>query len=447
LILILRLGLRPVSAGRRGLKTCSVPVSCFPLEIQRRIAKSVVSKSVGVPYRCAVISLVRGRAGYYSWRREISFSMRAATLSVTMVFAVLLAPMGGAQTTATTDPVGVVTTVSCLSNSDTFVSLPFTRAPEFVGAIASAAGNKINISGSTGWSTNQFVYNGTTQHNHYYALIGTGGAGKEGHFYNITGNNATALTVDTSTHSLTGVPANAQVLVIPHWTLATIFPAADANVSFTPTTSVPTYKTQILPNYVFAGSNLPASPTYYFDGNTSKWRRVGDNGQDYGDDVVNPNSYFVVRNANSAPTLPFNPAGSVLMKKFATPLVSSSSSTKDNAAAMIRPVDVTLSNCGLNPADGSFVATPAPRTIQNVPRTQFKDQLFLFDNTQVAMNKTPSAVYYYLAAPGKGASWKLAGDGLTNHNNDMIPAGTALVIRKAKAATNQTVFWVNAPNY
>jgi uncharacterized protein (TIGR02597 family) len=345
-----------------------------------------------------------------------------------------------------TDPVGFTTT-SCLGNSDTFVSLPFTRAPEFVGAIASASGSTINISGSTGWTASQFVYNGTTQHNHYYALIGTGGAAKEGHFYNITNNTATSLTVDTSADSLSGAPANSQVLVIPHWTLATIYPATDANVTFTPTAVIGTYKTQILPNFVFAGSNLPASPTYFFDGNTSKWRRVGDGGADFGDDVIAPNSYFVVRNINGAPTLPLNSVGAVLTKKFATPLATSATQLTDNAAAMIRPVDVTLLTSGLTPTDGSFVASTVANSIRNQSRITLKDQLLLFDNSQVATNKTPSAVYYYLNAIGKAGGWKLSGDGLTDHGNDIIPAGTALVIRKAKTAGGATVFWTNAPTY
>ena len=176
------------------------------------------------------------------------------------------------------------------------------------------------------------------------------------------------MTVDTSGDSLSGVPANSQVLVVPHWTLATIYPATDANVTFTPTAVIGTYKTQILPNFAFTGSNLPASPTYFFDGNTSKWRRVGDGGADFGDDVIAPNNYFVVRNANGAPTLPLNSVGSVLTKKFATPLATSNSQLKDNAAAMIRPVDVALSATGLSPTDGSFVASTNHRTARKMTR-------------------------------------------------------------------------------
>ena len=42
-----------------------------------------------------------------------------------------------AQTTVATDPVGF-TTFACPANSDTFVSVPFVRIPEFVGAVAAS---------------------------------------------------------------------------------------------------------------------------------------------------------------------------------------------------------------------------------------------------------------------------------------------------------------------
>jgi uncharacterized protein (TIGR02597 family) len=377
--------------------------------------------------------------------------MRFAIFSLTLASIFLLTPTSRAQTSATTEPVGF-TSVSCLSNSDTFVAVPFTRAPEFVGAIsANATSSVLTVSGNP-WGANQFVFGGS-QHNHYYVLVGPGGGAKEGHTYNIASNTTNQITVDTSTDNLTGVAANTQILVIPHWTLATIFPATDANVSFTPTTSSATYKTQIIPNYAFTGSNLPAPTVYFFsnnvDGTTSNvgWRVVGNNTADHSDDVLTPNSYFVVRNLNSAPTLPFNSVGSVLTKKFATPLVTSASQVKDNAAAMIRPVDVALNATGLSPADGSFVATSTGKGIKDQQRVALKDRLFLFDNAQMAINKSPTAIYYYSDAIGKAGGWKLSGDGLTNHDTDIIPAGTAIVIRKAKTAGGATVFWTNAPNY
>ena len=45
--------------------------------------------------------------------------------------------------------------------------------------------------------------------------------------------------------------------------------------------------------------------------------------------------------------------------------------------------------------------------------------------------------------------WRLLyGDSLTtDHGGDVIPAGSAILIRKAKTESDTTVFWINAPTY
>jgi uncharacterized protein (TIGR02597 family) len=340
------------------------------------------------------------------------------------------------QTSVPTDPVGF-TKVSCLANSDTFVSIPFTRPAEYVGAIASAAGSTITVSGNP-WTGNQFVYAAGTQPKHYYALIGAGTSNtKQGHTYLVTANGTNTLTVDVSQDDLAGIPANAQLLVIRYWTPATVFPASDANISFTPTTSSGSYKTQLrIPNYGAAGINLPYSPVYFFsdnvDGTSSNvgWRVVGDNITDHSDDPLLPDGHIVVRNQNGAPSLPFTALGSVLTKKLSVPLITSASQAQDNPVSMIRPFGMTLNAVGLNPGDGSFVAN---------------DQLLLFDNTQVGFDKAPSAIYSYNVNGTNSAGWRLSGDAVTDHGNDVVPDGSAMVVRKAAQAGAPTAFWTNAP--
>lgn len=353
--------------------------------------------------------------------------------------------------TVTTDPVGF-TTMSQLGASDTFVSIPFTRIPAFTGAVSSVSGNQITISGAAFTaSPPQFVYAAGTQPNHYYALIGPGGTGntKEGHSYPITSNDATSVTVSPGSDSTSGIVAGAQILIIPNWTLGTLYPSTDQNVSFTPTTSTRTFKTQILiPNYNAPGVNQGFSTVYFFSNNVNGssnnvgWRVVGNNTAPRDDDPLLPDGYFVVRNLGGAPTHPVTPAGAVLTKKFATPLMTQASQAQDNSVAMIRPIDVSLNNTGLGPADGSFVATTSTRA--------FKDQLLLYDNTTVALNKSPSKVYFYsnnVNGSSNNVGWRIVGDNTTDRGGDIIPAGSAMVIRKAANGTGGTVFWTNAPTY
>ncbi len=359
----------------------------------------------------------------------------------------------------TTDPVGFLqpfnsspNQINLLANSDTLVSVPFTRPPAFTGSIASASGNVITVNGSPGWQTSpqQFVYAQSTQSNHYYALIGPGTSNpKEGHVYNITGNGSNTLTVDTTNDNLTGIPANSQVIILPHWTLATVFPSTDANVSYTPTTATRSFKTEILiPNFSPTGTNPSASAAYFYSNNVNSssnnvgWRLVGDNTTPHDDDVLIPNGYFIVRNQNGAPGLTLTTAGSVLTKKLVTPEITNASLAIDNSVAMVRPVAVSLNSTGLGPADNSFVATTATRS--------FKDELFVFDNSVASFNKSASAAYFYsnnVNNTTNNVGWRLVGDNTTDHGNDMIPAGSAIIIRKAANGTGGTVYWTNAPTY
>jgi uncharacterized protein (TIGR02597 family) len=348
-------------------------------------------------------------------------------------FAIVLTAYVGtvalAQTSVTTDPVGFITT-SCLGNSDTYLGIPLTRPPEFAGTVQSANANTLTINGTPGWTNNQFVYAAGTQPKHYYVLIGNGGATnpKEGHSYTVTSNGSNTLTVDTSLDNLTGVAANTRVTLIPYWTPATIFPATDVGTSFTATDSPPAYKTQLLvPNTSAAGINPPPVATYFFisSGSNIGWRLVGDDTTDHGDDPFLPDNYLIVRNANGAPTLPLTPTGSILMGKVAVPILASGSQQQDNPVAVIRPVDVALDAIGLAPIDNSFVQG---------------DQLLLFDDTQQQIGKQPSKTYTF------NDGWRLNTDNL-DHSKDIIPSGSAMLVRKAAKSGGGTVYWVNAPTY
>jgi uncharacterized protein (TIGR02597 family) len=344
------------------------------------------------------------------------------------------------------------TSINCLSNSDTFVSLPFTRLPEFVGTVQSVSGNSIVVNG-TPWTAGQFVYATGTQPKRYYALIGPAGTtnAKEGRTFFITGNSSNTLTLETTPDGLNGIPAGAQLLVIPSWTLKTVFAASDASVSFTATVSTRSFKTEILiPANDATGVNLAYSRVYFFSNNVNNstgnvgWRALGDNTADRGDDPLAPDGYFVVRNLNAAPTLPLFSVGAVLTKKLSVPLTApaSGSQGQDKAVSMVRPVDVILANTGLSPADGSFVAT--------TETNDFKDRLLVYNNAQVALNKAPSAVYFYsnnVNSTTSNIGWRLVGDNTTPRDNDVIAAGSGFTIRKAGNGIGQTVVWTNAPTY
>src|SRR5205085_6008766 len=133
-------------------------------------------------------------------------------------------------------------------------------------------------------------------------------------------------------------PANAQVEVIPYWTPATIFPASDSGVSFTPTNSPPAYQTLIrVPDYTAATYNSYAAE-YYFNGGA--WQRVSPAGVG-DDDPLLPDGYFVVRNNTGVPTLSLTNIGAVLLKKLAVALTATGS-PQDNAVSIVRQLNFAL---------------------------------------------------------------------------------------------------------
>ena len=345
-----------------------------------------------------------------------------------------IAPALQAQTTATTDPVGFTTT-SCLASSDTIIGLPVTRTAEYSGSIVSIAGNVITMSGSPGWTANQFVYAAGTQAKTYYVLLGANTSPtnpKEGSFYTITANSTNTLTVNLNGDDLSSVPANTQLTIIPYWTLGTVFPAADSSVSFITTTQVFSRQTEILlPDTSSVGFNLPPPFTYFFY--NGAWRLVGtDLAISRNDDVMSPGDYFTVRNKATATAL--TSLGGVLMKKITNPLATSASSKQDNFVSLLRPVDVKLTDLGLI-TSGAFTAT-----------TQLfnrKDELFTFDNSQTGINKGVAATYFYYSG-----AWRKVGQDITSDfGTDTIPLGSGFIIRKAVAAGGPTAFWVNDKTY
>lgn len=103
-----------------------------------------------------------------------TFSKLPVSLAA-LLAAALLPGVANAQT-AVTDPVGFVS-LPLPANSDTFISIPFTRAAEFTGSVNSVSGGTITLTGTPGFAANRFAPLVTADpatggHNTYYAIIG-----------------------------------------------------------------------------------------------------------------------------------------------------------------------------------------------------------------------------------------------------------------------------------
>ncbi|MDG2124705.1 MAG: TIGR02597 family protein, partial [Verrucomicrobiales bacterium] len=120
-------------------------------------------------------------------------------------------------------PVGVVSTAQ-LADADRFTSVPFHRQPAFNGLVASASGDRVSVQGSPDWGTSpkQFVFAAGVQEERYFACVISGA--KAGYLFKVVDNGASSVTLDLNGNSLDGVVEGDLIVVVPYWTLDTIFP-------------------------------------------------------------------------------------------------------------------------------------------------------------------------------------------------------------------------------
>ena len=315
--------------------------------------------------------------------------------------------------------------LTLLGNSDTFVSLPYTRAGVFVQIVSSISSNVVTVSGTPNWAPNQFVYSTQTQTNTGFARFSSGAA--NGKLYTITANGLNTLTLNLGSDSLSNVVAGDVLTIESYWTPATIFPNG-AGIFASPTPGN-RYTEVLLPDSSTAGINLSATKVLYF--NAGVWKQVGQGITSHNDDVLSPNSFFIVRHnvpTNSTLTV----LGSVVSAKMAVQLQASPSTQQDNNVALARPVAISLDDSGLI-TSGAFLASPLPGN-----RT---DELQIFDNSVAQKNKSSSAVYYYWSS-----AWRRVGAGSTDVGADQVfTPGAGIVIRKATNSAG--AMWINSPTW
>ncbi|MEO6567318.1 MAG: TIGR02597 family protein [Opitutaceae bacterium] len=338
--------------------------------------------------------------------------------------------MALAAAAVTSEPVGF-SSVSLLPASDTFVAVTFLRPTVFAGRISSVTGNSLAVEGAATWSAGQFVYAAGSQPNTYFILIGSGPS--EGGTFMVTGNGANTITVDLAGGSLNGVAAGDAIRVVPYWTLGTLFPAASAGVSFTPTSDVASLQTVVS---LFAppsvGINPEPTATFFFF--SGAWRQSGQSPSlNWDDHVVGLHTPMKVRNAVGGGVLVT--AGAVVMQKLALPIRTQTGGQQDNPIALTRPVPVTLNDSGLA-ASGAFIASATALSRA--------DLLMVTDNTVQGINKAASAIYIY-----QNSAWRKLGQPLNqDFGADVVfDSAKSVSIRSAPSSDGASRFWINPANY
>lgn len=362
--------------------------------------------------------------------------MISGKLVLSFLFGSILAMSLPAQTVST-PVVGFVTT-TLAAGTDTIIAPQVLRPSELsaaVSGVSSTATQATLALSGVSLTANQFQFNASTQPKTYFALV-TGG-NLSGTYFLVASNTTSGITVDLD--GLTASSADiTSIEVRPCWTLGTLFPASDANVSFTPSTSAggaARRTTILIPNTTGSGINRAPSATYFFNNATGvqDWVTTTATTTKAGTTPILPGGYLVHRNTGGTPVnLSFTHSGAVLAQPLTTYVATATSGLNDTYVALPRASDYTLSQLGL--ADAAFTQSI------NKGGSGRRDQLLVIPQTGSGINRAPAATYFKFAN-----DWFSTANTAVATNNAVIPAGSAVIIRKVAADGNDRV-WVNTNN-
>jgi len=348
-----------------------------------------------------------------------------------------------------TPPIGI-NKVTCLTNSDTIVGIPFRKEGS---RSTLTSGAPLAVDGAPDYREiplSALTLEADSLSKHY--LHFTSGA-RDGRWYNIVANSSNSVTIDLNGDSLDGVVSGDRITIAEYWTLDTLFPPDQATTGWaedpenpgtyiqnghaivaSSSTSLRNRKTRLfIPDTVDDGINFAARETLYI-ANELWYNAKGDVPVD-ADFVLSPDSFITISHPVTVthPTH-FRSSGEVLLSNMSIPLHSISSGAQDNHLALQRPVDIRIDQLNLIES-GAF--TPSNGTsLRNR-----KDVVFLYDNSKADVNRSADKTLYH-----DGTTWRNA-QGDIEASDQIVPASAGFIIRKASSATPVTIFWQNQPTY
>jgi len=354
--------------------------------------------------------------------------MRLAKLSHLPILLILVGvfsvqAFGTEAVEAVTNPVGIIQ-VTALGDSDTLISIPLKQPAVFNGVIGGLTADTLTAEGSPGWAANEWAGS-------YYGFIRSGNV--EGAYASIVSNTADTLTlngggsppedlIEKDLGLLEDGPALADsVSIHPFWTLSSLFPDG-AGVHESP--SAASRSSEIFIPAIAEGINNAADATYYYLAGV--WRKVGAAlDADFGDTILYPDSYFILRNGiPSSTTVTFT--GEVVMSGLSLPVVLGDTSEQDNPIGLQRPIEMTLNESGLS---ATFEAG---------------DTLLIWDNADPKQNRLAADAGSYTWDGGK---WIKDGVDVDVGDDAVFTPGLGFIVRKAAGGGLDEIDWSNLPNY
>lgn len=331
----------------------------------------------------------------------------------------------------TSAPVGYVATV-CQGGSDTILSVPFHRPPAAAGRLDGAPAD-----GAPGvvltLEIDPELEEDALLDEPHYVLFGAGG-GLEGEWFAVIGHDGPEITIDAELASVADAEAGDPLLVIPHWTLASLLPLGNQPTVYHSAGLLLSERASELLFFDRETEGIQLAPNRKFFLTDEGWFEAADGFPEAGDVVVLPGQMIVIRHPQGADNTLFVARQQVFTGPFVQPVRRSEGSAQDNALAAPRPVPVSLADLDL----GDDVFTPSATTD---PAAR-ADELLVYDNAEAAINKQPSAIYF--RTPD---GWVRDADGFPAADDVQVDGAQGLVVRKAAGVDAASLRWLNTPRY
>lgn len=313
--------------------------------------------------------------------------------------------------TATTDPVGFVS-YDVNANSDQKLGLPMQQASVFNGVASNVSGPTVSASGLPALTGANF-------------LVVTDGAAV-GQWEQIVASSSDSVTM---AQPITGFANTDTFEIKPFWTLSTLFPNG-GNITVSTDVFDPVAEVLLNDPSATGVNNAPSLAFFYFAGDAdypAGWYDSSD--PDAGiknATVLSPESLITIRN-RTASSFTVNMVGSVPTDRVAFDVATLVAGPQDNPVYNMFPADVTLATSGLAPT----AITPSTDVFDP------GDQLLVYPLESIGFNTAAPVSYFFFAGDADYTSgWYDSSDPDGGLKNDVIlPAGSAVVIRKAAGKT------------
>jgi uncharacterized protein (TIGR02597 family) len=342
-----------------------------------------------------------------------STQFRAISLAILSA----IAPIGHAQTTAVTDPVGFITlnisgTGGTTLGAFTFSSLGLTNPVVYQSASSTVTSNSLTVTAGP-WAANQFNANGTNP-THFVEIVTPAGAGSQapgaGTTYDILSNTATTITL--MQNLAVGVLDGAQFKVRAHWTLGSVFGANNESGlgggSSTTADRILRWNGSGYDIFYYQTSGLGGIG----------WRKAGSASVNAAGTTLYPEDGLIINRFQSAP-VSLVVKGAVKTGQTSIPITPG-----NNFVGNIYASAMTLASCGIYTGNSATGLAGGNST--------GADQILIWNPT-LSGGAGGYDIYYYQTSGLGGIGWRKSGAASVDASSTVIPVGQSVIISRKAA--------------